>query len=102
MKARDVVGALYQHFHPRYAVLSEVCARPPAPTGGRRDVLLMGRSERRCDVLLLGKDERIAVEVKVTRADFLADVRDPSKQATWVALTHRQAYAAPRGLVGRD
>lgn len=50
----------------------------------------------------LGDDggiERLAVEVKVTRADFLGDVRNPQKQAPWRGLAHRHAYATPPGLV---
>lgn len=46
--------------------------------------------------------ERLAIEVKVTRADFLSDVRNPDKQAPWRALAHRHAYAVPAGLVRLD
>lgn len=46
--------------------------------------------------------ERFAVEIKVTRADFLQDIRNPDKQAPWRELAHRHAYAVPAGLVSRD
>lgn len=46
--------------------------------------------------------ERLAIEVKVTRADFLSDVRNPQKQAPWRALAHRHAFAVPAGLVRED
>lgn len=46
--------------------------------------------------------ERLAIEVKVTRADFLSDVRTPEKQAPWRELAHRHAYAVPAGLVRLD
>lgn len=64
-----------------------------------RQVELPPSWTRRVDVLLVSKAERIAVEVKVTRSDFLADVKDPSKQAPWRALAHRHAFAVPAGLV---
>lgn len=89
MTARDVAAALYAHHEDRrYALLTEVSTWC---SDSKRD--------RRCDLLIVTPTERIAVEIKVTRADFLADVRDPAKQAAWIRLTHRQAYAVPAGLV---
>jgi hypothetical protein len=63
--------------------------------------------DRRIDMLLArsarnpayGPIETMAVEVKVSRADFLSDVKDPSKQAPWRAATTRHTYAVPAGLV---
>lgn len=95
--ARAMTRALYLHFMPRYAVLSEVTCREAEATQGRT-----WPTDRRCDVLLHNSTERIAVEIKVTRADFLSDVKVPEKQAAWVTLTHRQAYAVPKGLVSKD
>ncbi len=46
-----------------------------------------------------GGIDRFAVEIKVTRADFLHDVANPDKQAPWRDLAHRHAYAVPAGLV---
>lgn len=87
--ARDVVRALYRHFTPRWAVLTELTVPDPSDTA----------YYRRIDVLLWSPKERIAVEVKVSRADFLDDIRRPEKQEPWRAITHRHAYAVPSGLV---
>lgn len=97
LTARQINAALFQHFIQRYAVITEVEAYEAEPTGGRPFSI-----NRRCDVLLLSRQERLALEVKVSRADFLQDVRDPDKQSAWVRLTHRQAYVVPVGLVAVD
>lgn len=121
--AREMRRAIYQHHCDRWAVLNEVTARAryeptvqPAPTdggglfprppvGGR---LTKVSSERRIDVLLLrgadvpGGIERLAIEIKVSRSDFLSDVKNPDKQAPWRALAHRHAYAVPEGLVSKN
>jgi hypothetical protein len=114
MTARDVLAALYHHFGGRWAMLTEVTARPPrrpadmlrrSLAGGDVQAEREGYRERRIDALLVrmgdvdGGIERLAIEVKVSRADFLADVRNPAKQAPWRALAHRHAYAVPAGLV---
>lgn len=102
--AQRVKAVLYRHFWPRYAVLAELTITDP-------DVAALPRIERwrvgvsldrRVDVLLVRPDDLIAVEVKVSRADYLADVADPSKQAAWRAVTNRFAYAAPEGLISPD
>lgn len=46
--------------------------------------------------------ERLAIEIKVSRADFFADVRNPDKQKPWRELADRHAYAVPAGLVRLD
>lgn len=116
--ARDIQRALWWHFSARWAILTEVTARAeyatPAPAvTAEPGALLPARlarkvkvsSERRIDTLLLrggrtpGSIERIAVEIKVSRGDFLSDVRDPDKQAPWRGIAHRHAYAVPEGLV---
>jgi hypothetical protein len=116
--ARDMHRALWWHFTQRWAVLTEVTARAeymlaPAPEPDRQEGALLPylphrvkvASERRIDVLLLraakvtGGIERIAIEIKVTRQDFLADVRNPDKQTPWRGIAHRHAYAVPEGLV---
>lgn len=117
LTAREVSAALFQHFTSQgYAVLCEVEA---APEIGLRDHIEQGaliadaweqKKPRRVDLLALrkprkegiGEVESLAVEIKVSRADFLADVRNPAKQARWRDLTHRMAYAAPKGLVAAD
>lgn len=64
-------------------------------------------TDRRIDMLLvrpaqkhgIGDLETLAVEVKVTRGDFLADVKRPEKQAPWREAATRHAYACPEGLI---
>lgn len=46
--------------------------------------------------------ERLAIEVKVSRRDFRADLRNPDKQASWRELSELHAYAAPAGLIDPD
>lgn len=67
--------------------------------------------ERRIDMLLVrespnrertGVLETLAVEVKVSRSDYFADLRDPAKQAPWVTAATRHAFAVPEGLIRPD
>lgn len=105
MTARDVLRALHWHYSGRYAMLTEVSARPtgfvsttdPEHRVRRIDALLL-----RMNTDVTGGIERIAIEVKVTRSDFMADVNDPHKQAPWRALAHRHAFATPAGLVRKE
>lgn len=68
------------------------------PTRGRKvyrrriDYLLMRISRRSSP-----RHERIALEVKVTRADFKRDTDE--KRAAWFAVADRFAYVTPRGLI---
>ena len=63
--------------------------------------------KRRIDVLALrtpddrswGLFQRLALEIKVSRADFLTDVRESSKQELWRAQCHAHAFVAPAGLI---
>lgn len=41
-------------------------------------------------------------EIKVSRADFLCDVRDPDKRAGYFSLAPQVYYATPHGLVTKD
>lgn len=62
---------------------------------------------RRIDVLLIKTSafakpipfERIAVEIKVSRADFRRETAE--KRRAWHALAHRFAYAVPKGLISK-
>lgn len=98
----DMVNrALYAHFaRQSWAVLFEVGAHAKdlAEAGRRIDALCIRNARR----MGLGHHELLAIEVKVTRADFLQDVRRPEKQAAWKRTAHRHAYAVPKGLVGKD
>lgn len=62
---------------------------------------------RRIDVLLMRTTmarpvpyERIAIEIKVSRADFRRDTAE--KRAPWMSVAHRFAYATPPGLISKE
>jgi hypothetical protein len=116
--AKEMNRAIYRHFTPRWAVLTEVTARARQAATPAQALTVLGTEfpgsaimsertarDRRIDVLLVraankpGGIERVAIEIKVSRSDFLSDVRDPTKQAPWRSLAHRHAYAVPEGLV---
>jgi len=75
--------------------------------GGRS---LAIRGLRRIDMLLvrkprkegIGPIETLAIEVKVTKADWKNDLDNPGKQQAWRQVAHRHAYAVPAGLVTKD
>jgi hypothetical protein len=90
-----MIRSLYLHFTQRYAVVTEMTVTLPRPEGWTYGIPL----DRRVDVLLISAKERVAVEVKVTKADLVADVADPAKQDAWRAITHRHAYAVPKELL---
>lgn len=115
MRAEDVRRALYRHYAHRYAVLYEVSTEAEGVAAYRAGVdeyVASGATSalppypvaftRRIDALLVSPSERIAIEIKVSRSDFLADVRSPEKQAPWRALAHRHAFACPEGLIRPD
>ena len=105
--AAEMQRALYRHFAPKHAVLFEIS------TDLRNEPVIVNGHEhpwkrrRRIDALLarparkkgIGPIDLLAVEIKVTRSDFLADIREPEKQAPWREVAHRHAYAVPAGLV---
>jgi hypothetical protein len=69
-----------------------------------------GKAVRIIDMMMIRKARKngigpfdlLAVEIKVSRADFFTDVREPAKQEAWRAITHRHAYAVPKGMVRPD
>lgn len=65
--------------------------------GDRRIDLLAARRSR--NPLRTGALESMAIEIKVSRADFLSDVKNPAKQAPWRSAATRHTYAVPAGLV---
>jgi len=80
-----------------YVVLREVDA--PAAQQGARMI------RRRIDLLGLGTSDRlptVAVEVKVTRQDFVADVANPAKQDPWREHAVCHYFATPAGLIRPD
>lgn len=62
------------------------------PSLRRIDYLLMRISRRSSP-----RHERIALEVKVTRADFKRDTDE--KRAAWLGVADRFAYVAPVGMI---
>lgn len=107
--AREVTAALWQHLTAQsWAVVTEIAAEAVLEQTMLGDFPWQRRVARRIDVLGVrrarnqqrdGDLERLAIEVKVSRADFLSDVARPEKQAPWRAVAHRHAYAAPAGLI---
>lgn len=105
MSAEEIVQAIREEFTPLSASLAgtdEWSLLEQVPSAG-----VSHSRTRIIDVLLMrnwssGKQpyERIAVEVKVSRADFFRDTSE--KRAPWEALAHRFAYATPAGLVTPD
>ena len=79
-----------------WAVTFEVALRPQTDRGARVIDLLATRSARAPG---MGPLQWLAVEAKVSRSDFAADVATPAKQAGWRAFAHQHAYAVPAGLV---
>ena len=63
------------------------------PTKRRIDMLLV--SHKRSGTKI--PNERIALEIKVTRADFKRDTAE--KRAAWMAVTDKFAYVAPVGMI---
>ncbi|MDL5351118.1 hypothetical protein [Microbacterium sp. zg-YB36] len=55
---------------------------------------------RRIDALILSGTQTTAVEIKVSRADFLRET--PEKRRAWMAVSNRFVYAAPVGLIRRE
>jgi hypothetical protein len=47
------------------------------------------------------KNRRIVVEVKVSRADFAAELKEPGKRACALAVSSEYYFAVPKGLVTR-
>lgn len=111
--AERVHQALHDHFTRQgWHLLEEVtCEDPdahdqegrwrPGATAARRIDVLALRTPKRATAagVPLGVAQLLAIEIKVTRADFVADVAHPEKQAPWRNLAHQHAYAVPEGLV---
>jgi hypothetical protein len=113
--ASDVVEAIRDAYVPTYmltnseewSLLTEVPLRCPkvGPDGEPRTGYF-GTNERTIDVFLARAwssgvgHRRIAVEVKVTRADYLQET--DVKRAPAEVAAHQTTYAAPAGLIDPD
>lgn len=85
MKASDVLAAIHRQ-HPGAAIVHEVLLDDPG-----------WGNPRRIDALMFKSLDRTAIEVKVTKADYLRDVHE--KRYPWQRVTHRFVYAVPAGLI---
>jgi hypothetical protein len=68
-------------------------------TDPQRDAIVVppGLQTRRVDVLLVDGKIRTAIEVKVSRSDWLRE--SDEKRRAWRSITHRFVYACPVGLI---
>jgi hypothetical protein len=71
--------------------------RVAGPTVRRIDMLLIKTATRNVRIPY----ERMGMEIKVSRADFFREVRDPSKRAAWHSMVHRFTYVCPKGMIER-
>jgi hypothetical protein len=108
MNADQMREALWRHYVGRCAVLFEVSTESQVeevPVPGEPVIRLHRR--RQIDVLTVTRGRKpgadpldlLAIEIKVSRGDFLADLADPVKQQRWREVAQRHAYAAPEGLI---
>lgn len=95
----DMLRALTDHFAKQGYVVARQVDAPAVEQGGRM-------VSRRIDLVAvhpgapgLRQARTVAVETKVTRQDFASDVRNPEKQAPWVAAAGAHYFATPAGLV---
>lgn len=93
MTAATIVGALKARHHPSdgWVALDEVTC--PA-------------THRRIDLLAISIYEMtrrvVAYEVKVSRADFMRELADPSKRSVAEGLAGECLFATPKGLIAPD
>jgi hypothetical protein len=115
--AKELETALFNKYlrdQTGYCALREVSIDDLAAMGGkaltrrgRRRV--SGPTTRRLDMLLIKTAvkgvripyERHGMELKVSRADFFREVKDPGKRQAWHKMCHRFTYVVPRGMIGR-
>lgn len=100
LTANDVLDALEaRHAAATNGVIEWAFAREvPTSTGGHRN---------RIDALAMNcyQSKRytvVAYEVKVSRADFLQELRKPHKSSDARALSHEFVFAVPKGMVDRE
>ena len=115
--AKDIEEALFRKYmldQTGWVALREVSIDDLAAMGGkvltrrgRRRVA--GPTVRRIDMLLIKTStrgvripfERMGMEIKVSRADFFREVRDPDKRQAWHSMVHRFTYVCPKGMIGK-
>jgi len=119
LNARETTKAIEQALLLKYtghqthwAVLRELSLYDPDAVvqnkGKRRYDPEREVERRRIDMLLINlkrrgvkiPNERVALEIKVTRADFKRDTEE--KRRAWMAHADRFAYVTPAGLITKD
>lgn len=97
---RTAQQAFYKHQHPGFGAKYY----PNAPDYNEAEhgrILCTHKPFRRIDGLMLdGGGTRTAIEVKISRADFLRETDE--KRRPWQRITHRFVYATPVGLILPD
>lgn len=102
MTAQEMRRLLYRHYAARCAVLFEIASDPRQEEPGtprQRARIIDALTVQRARKPGIGPLDLMAIEIKVSRPDFLTDIRNPAKQAGWREIAHRHAYAVPDGLV---
>jgi len=92
LTADDILAAI-RRANPKYPLLTELVLTDVDRDRGNGDL-----RKRRIDGLLIGpRGQRTAIEVKVSRQDFLRETE--AKRRPWIRCSHRFVYAAPKGLL---
>jgi hypothetical protein len=94
VRSEDVLNAICRH-HRDAAIVAEVVIDD-------KEWLDFPRGERPCrqrriDALMVKGKQRTAIEIKVSRSDYLRE--SDRKRRPWVAVCHRFVYATPAGLI---
>jgi hypothetical protein len=110
LTSAEIIKVLKYHYSDsrQFAVFEEL----RIGTGGREYNRKLGRyepnnPEQRIDLWVINcykskNFEKTAFEVKVSRSDFLAEIKNPHKRRQALELTNHFYFAAPRGLIKPD
>lgn len=98
MQASEVLAALLaRHEPPRWASFPEMrCGTLKTDRG-----IDSQRIDLWCMDMWPSSHERLAYEVKVSRADYVHELRNPDKRRRAMLLSNRYLFAAPAGLIAR-
>lgn len=93
MRSQDAVAAIMRrHPPPRYAAFPEMCTAAGFDKKRRLDVWVM-------DTWPSSRFERICYEVKISRGDYLSEIKNPEKRRAGMLLSNRFVFAVPTGLI---
>lgn len=108
MKAKDIVDALRKRHEPlgrQWAFFDELRAGTGYGTYDYKNKKKMpGNPEQRFDAWAINlwpskKHERIAYEIKVSRSDFLHEIKNPENREQALNLSNSFYFVTPKGLV---